>query len=361
MKKIFLTLLISSFISISFAQNKSAKITTSGYFNCFTNGLMQEEGKPYTCEPSTVVYNKGEIFVANDKAFPNNNSSFFSFKFRENIKCKTRNYYNTPLFYYVNKYEASTITTDKKFLVFSSAFSYPASHPKNGKKYNTAIFVNANNVTQGNVLHIGKDTTKNSIDIKYRLKNALKSDKFPNGPNYIKVEGLTALPNNKLVFGVREIGNEYNDFDYSITLIQFDYEVINDAIQLKDKVSKIYKFTPDSSININTPLGISSVEYNAFDGNIYFVTSYELSEDSEKRGAYLWYLSLEDFNLGKKPNLVMNSNNKPLNFKHKIEGLTIIGKNKLLLIADDDRVTGENGNKFSRKLNQAFWCTLKLK
>jgi hypothetical protein len=52
-----------------------------------------------------------------------------------------------------------------------------------------------------------------------------------------------------------------------------------------------------------------------------------------------------------------------MKFDHKIEGLTILGKKTLLLIGDDDRITGleEENPLFTRNLNQGYWCVIKVK
>lgn len=364
MKKILLFFVVVLAISCNTTTEKQVEIISEGYFKCFEENLKQENGKPFTCEPSTVVYHDGEIFVANDKVFPDSKSSFFSFSFDEKIVCKSKKFYQNPLFYLVNKYESSTITPDNKFILFSSSYSYPSTDSIHGEKYNTTIFMNADDISKGGILHFGNDTNMNSIDVKNQLKSALRSSKYPNGPDYMKIEGLTAIPGNKLLFGVREVGDKYEDFEYTITLLAVDYEVVDDKIQLIGNAYKFYEFTPSDSLGISLPVGLSSIEYNPFDKNIYLVTSFELGEDTKSRGAYLWHLSIEELNTGQAPHLIYNLDKNHTIFKsdHKIEGLTVIDENTLLLIADDDRITGKNeeNSLFTRKLNQAYWCLVRV-
>ncbi|MBN2893742.1 MAG: hypothetical protein JXL97_17870 [Bacteroidales bacterium] len=363
MYKIYFLLVIAFAFSCNQNKSKVGEVIQEGYFECFDENLTQENGRPYTCEPSTVVFYDNQIFVANDKDFPDGNSSLFSFGFVDEITCNSRTYYKNSLFYYIDKYESSSITPDKKFLLFSSSYSYASTDSANGEKYNTTIFVNSQNIEKGGILHISNDSAMNSIDIKEQIVSALKSDKFPKGPGYLKIEGLTVIPGNKILFGVREIGDKYSDFDYAITILSANYVVENEQIKLTGNIERVYDFIPTDTLGISLPIGLSSIEYSPFDEQIYLVTSFEHGEDTKSIGAYLWYLSIEELNSGAKPHIVMADKETPLRFIHKIEGLTILDKNKVLVIADDDRVTGEGEpeSSFRRKLNQAYWAVVKLK
>jgi len=364
MKKILFILGISVVLfSCKTSNNLKCSIEKDGYFNCFAEDIKSQNNIVYTCEPSTVIFLNNYLIVGNDKDLPSYYSPIFSYYFSSDFECDSLTYYNTPNFFKAMKYEASTLTLDKKYIIFSGAFDYDISDPKKGKKHNTTIYFQSENFSKGGVLNVSNDTISNSINLKLLFQKALVSEKFPEGPKYIKIEGLTAIPGEKLIFGVREIGNKYDDFEYSIILLEVEYYFENNKMILKDNVKKIYEFIPDNNLNINLPIGISSIEYNKYDKKLYFITSYELSETSEKRGAYLWSISLKDLYDKKTPTLILDNNNLPINFTHKIEGLTIIDKKTLFIIGDDDRVTGENEEnpKFKRKINQGYWAILKLK
>lgn len=339
-----------------------AEITNDGYFECFEDSLMKKNGKPYTCEPSTVVFCNNNLFIANDKPFPHDFSSFFSFNFSDTTNLNDYTNYTDSLFFLVNKYEASSVTPDAQFMLFSSSYSYPASDPKNGDTYNTTIFVNPNDFSNSGVLHFKGNSGISSKDVKRGIKNALKCDSFPNGPDYLKLEGLAILPNNKIIFGIREFGNAYNDFQYTITFLQADYIQTNTSFVLTSDIIKIYEFTPSDTLGLELPLGLSSVEYNVFDSTIYFVSSHEIGTSTDSICSYIWHLSLNDLNNNLPAKIIKGTDNKPLKLVHKIEGLTILNKNSLILIADDDRITGinENAPSFTRKLNQSYWCKIKI-
>ncbi len=362
MKKFIPVLFLIFAISCNSLRNNTNVTITEGYFDCFSEGLMQENGSPYTCETSTVLYSNGKIYLANDKPMPEKNSPVFSFDYDKKILCSTKKYYQTPAFYLIDKYESSTITPDNKFILFSSAFSYPVENKKKGPTNNTLIYIEADNFDNSGVVKFDNDTAKNSFDLKNQFVNVLKSDKYPNGPNYLKIEAMTVIPDNKILFGVREIGNEYNDFEYSITILSVDYEYVDNKIKLRNSVEKIYEIPADTLGN-NILLGISSMEYSRYDKRIYFVTSYELGDDTKSRGAYLWYISIDELNKNKNAHLVYTDAGQPMKFDHKIEGLTVLGKKTLLLIGDDDRITGleEENPLFTRNLNQGYWCIVKVK
>ncbi len=348
-------------ISVIIYGQKQAKIIKSGYFTCFDSVFYQTNGKPYTCEPSTVEFIDNKIFIGNDKIFPYGKSSIFSFNFNDTINCKSRTYLINKLFYQVHKFEASAITPDHSFLIFTGAYDYSENHPQEGTYHNTTIFFKPENPDIGGVLHFKGDTGSNSIDIKKQLRKALSSDSFPEGPEYLKVEGLTTLPDNKIVFGIREFGHKYDDFNYSVIFLIADYQQDSNNIYLTSDIKKIFEFTPETK-NLMLPVGVSSIEYNPYDNTIWFTTSYEHGKLTWQIGTYLWYISLDDFYNNGKPHVITDNKGRPFDFNHKIEGFTFIDKNKILLIADDDRITGkyEKDYKFIRNLNEAYWCIIEI-
>ena len=51
------------------------------------------------------------------------------------------------------------------------------------------------------------------------MKRALANDAHPQGPAYWKVEALAAIPGNVLLFGIREVGESYKVFEYSVAAV----------------------------------------------------------------------------------------------------------------------------------------------
>ncbi len=82
-------------------------------------------------------------------------------------------------------------------------------------------------------------------------------------------------------------------------------------------------------------------------------------------GGYLWTLSLADLHENKAPTLVLKGPGSPLLFAHKSEGVTVLNRDLVLVVHDDDRVLGrehiENPEtQFSRGANQAAYTLVLL-
>ena len=362
MKKILTYIFLSLSTFVTYSQQRTFEILNSGYLKCFdTLRYNEDAGKYYTCEPSTVLNFHDTLFIGNDKIFPDDYTSIFTLvNTKDTIDCATRQYNKNSLFYRVHKFESSTILPDSSFVIFSGAFDYPENHPKEGKYHNTAVFFNPENITQGGVLHTADyQDSLSSVDIKKALRQSLIDNDFPQGPPYLKVEALTVVPDNKILFGIREYGESYKNFNYTITVIETSYKVENKNIILSNDFRKIYTFRPDYPLE----LGLSAMEYNPADSCLYIVTSYEAGNTTFQIGAYLWYIKLNDLYAGKplQPISISEKKHKPLT--HKIEGLTFLSSNKILLLSDDDRVTGEAEKSplFLRKLNEAYWYIIQIK
>lgn len=347
MKKIFIIILLLPFSAIS--QNQHFKIIKSAYLKCFDTVVYKKNGKPYTSEPSTVSYYRGSLFVGNDKTCPFDYSSIFAIKFTDSLLSKNITYTKDQLYKNVKKFESSTITADSNFFIFSGAYSW-AEH----KKYNRAIFFSTKNPQKGDILQV-----ENGKEIREKLLKAIENKETSQKPDYIKVEGLAALPDNHLLFGIREMGKTYKDFKYTITIVEAKLKTKGNKLLLSNKFKKIYHYKPDSKYG---DIGLSAMEYNPYDSCLYVVSSVEKGTTSKDLGAYLWKIKLDDLYKNKPLTPILDQNNNHFRFNHKIEGLTFVAPNKILLIADDDRVCGENEENpsFRRTLNEFYWYLIEL-
>jgi hypothetical protein len=96
---------------------------------------------------------------------------------------------------------------------------------------------------------------------------------------------------------------------------------------------------------------------------MYYLTTYEdNSPDAPRIGAYLWYQNLEDMEAGRKPQYVRDTNDLPLHFAHKAEGITVINASTLLVICDDDRYISpiEGKPELMRLGNQSAYYVIGL-
>ena len=78
-----------------------------------------------------------------------------------------------------------------------------------------------------------KSEVVSSIRLRPIFKHALRSLKYKDGPPYFKIEGIAALPGKILLIGIREIGNSYKDFEYTVTVIGAHYEIVNNQFFFK--------------------------------------------------------------------------------------------------------------------------------
>ena len=188
------------------------------------------------------------------------------------------------------------------------------------------------------------------MNLRRKLSRALKSKEYPNGPAYFKIEGLTAIPGGRLLFGIREIGRTYKDFDYVIKIIEVGYSFFNGAMILEDDFRLAYDFDP-SSVGLQYAIGLSSLEYDQYNNRLYILTSFEMEA---ALGGFIWVLPLADFHARKAPRLVRNDTGKPFQFDHKAEGLAAIEKSRVVVVHDDDRFA------LGRKPNQAVFSLIEI-
>ena len=158
-----------------------------------------------------------------------------------------------------------------------------------------------------------------------------------------------------MLFGIREIGSSYEDFDYVIKIVAASYSIENDELKLADDFKLIYDYNRASELKLGHSIALSSLEYDPYGDRLYMLTSFEEGDTDKDIGGFLWTLSLEDLKTGKEPTLVFDRevDSTPLEFVHKPEGIAVIGSNRVLVIHDDDRVLGDT--QFHRQANQAAY------
>jgi len=349
--KIF-TFLILSVISLIFLGACGSDNNTDGQIrgkaSIIEDGLTTSKGKPVYCETSAVAYQGAYLIFGSDKPIPKKgHSAVFAIKYTDNglptdsgLSIEPLSYLTAPSFLAAIKYEDFTVTPDGLYVIATTGFDRVKSGSVKWDGYNTLLLWK---VGSPDTVTVASPTTTNgvtsSVSLREKISLALKSEQFPNGVPYFKVEGLAAIPGNKLLFGIRELGANYKEFEYAAKIISVSYQIRNgNVLVLADDFKLIYS---------------------------YDVSKVEESETDEGLGGYLWTLPIADLKSGKAPTFEIKEDGTPLLFAHKSEGITVLSKNKVLVIHDDDRVLGrkivENPEtQFSRQANQAaysivFW------
>ncbi|MEM9542059.1 MAG: hypothetical protein AAGA60_21500 [Cyanobacteria bacterium P01_E01_bin.42] len=332
----WLTLTASS-LAVS---STSAQIVKRGVFDCFDPSLSYPEdgSKPVYCETSAVIAANGKIYTASDKGIPGA-SSVMTLKQKRNNRFVLGKYVmKSPAILRLQKAEDFALATGGDRVFLASGFDRVRSDSNEWDAYNMLVTWTVRREKQALVIEPSGEP-ETSVSLRSRLQATLPTEDFPEGAPYFKVEGLAFLPDNRLLFGIREIGQDYEVFDYTLQLVAAEWDESDP--QHLGTFKRIYKYDPQTNPQINWPVGLSSIAWDSFHDELLILTSYEKEGTDIGLGAYLWTLSLEDLEAGNPPTLIVKANGEPLVFAHKAEAVTVLSSDRLLVIHDDDRVLGE--------------------
>lgn len=380
MKKSILYSLLITFLFTSCAIFQSAdlkgrqgKIMQDGSFECFPVGTLNDKEEILNCETSAIVYYGDKIIAASDKQTPP--SAFFELSYTQDngFDANKVKHIENDVLNSTRKIEDFSIAPDGVLVVGTTAFDRYDPEKTKWNAYNSIVYWDASKDTKVKLAHAtkakeGKNIYPSSVTLRQSIEAAFKADNLEI-PAYYKIEGLAIIPGNKILFGIREMGKTYQDFTYQIKIISADYVYAKSELEIMN-FRIVYDFDASTIKGLNHPIALSSIEYDKFNDRLYILTGYEHNEEGENKpekiGAYLWVLPMQDFKEKKAPQLVMKSKNHPLLFAHKSEAVTVIDKNTVFIINDDDRVTGDSkiSNKetdFSREPNEATYYIVRIK
>lgn len=320
----------------------SAEVIEKNLISCFDHKINNSKAKLVPASPSTVTFTGSQLLFANDRPIPGNTrSAVFSidFPFKKNhplnFSSNTITYHTDHPFKQARKYESSTLTPDGKYIILATGFSTAGHVPLSDHPYNTMLVFPTNSPEKVKVV---SPNTYNGVTSSLPLKNqigyALRTEKHPNGPPYHNTEGLAAIPGNQLLFGIRQVGIDYDNFEFVIKILKASYEIIDGQLYVSDDFTLAYEVDLKELTNINHPLGLSSLEYDQYNNRLYLLTTCE--RESSPPCSYLWILPLDDFNNNRPPHLVYDKDGNPLCFSNKMEGLAVINSNTIFIVADDD-------------------------
>ena len=344
------------------------EIVHQGLIEAFPHTL-KADGEPKTFEPSSVFEYSGDIYLINDKKPPKGKPSpmvKFSSELLDHDKIKTSSidWIVSDAIKESRKIEAVTKTLDGKYTLATTAFN------KTKKRFQRVLIWPSDSPEEARVLNpTDKGDVVYTKGLTSKFKSALASKDFPEGPDYFKIEGLAALPNDRIIFGFRQIGKDKEHKLFKFILVEVQLKFLSGELKISETIRVIYEFDLNAKgpKGLKSPLGISSIEYSPSRKGIFALTTYELDDEGkedEKRdlAGYLWFLSLSDLELGKEPTLITKKNGEPLEFDHKSEGLWILDDHRLLIVHDDDRETPavSSQNPEKRAANQAVFSVVKI-
>jgi hypothetical protein len=330
--------------------------------DCFVENTIEADSSLTNCEASASLYLDGKIYIASDKSIPNH-SAIISYQFSDSLLKNTLAFYNNAEMKSAIKYEDFSVLPDQRTILLSTGFDRIKKDTNSWDRYNCVLYWDKDTPEKVQILaKIDNQGVGSSARLRPYFQKVFVDKNFPEGMPYFKMEGICTLPNQKLLFGVREKGAAYTDFEYVIEIITVSYFIKDGEIVLKNDFELFYRFNKKNLPFSENP-ALSSLEYNAQNKRLYVLTSFE-TDDSEKGvGGYLWYISLKDF-LKKKPLKLLNDKQgNPIKFTHKAEGIAIIDNQTLMIVHDDDRrkTSINQDNTKIRKPHQAVYTIVKIK
>ena len=333
-KKTFsLVLLISFFwltsIVNSFAAPTSAEITYRGVFDCFDASLET------SCETSAIISANGQLYTASDRPIPGT-SSVMTINLDGDVITRS-GYVENPTIVRLEKAEDFAVNPKGNRVFLASGFDRVGTDSSKDA-FNTLLTWKVGKEDKALVIEpTGEPAT--SVSLRSPIQQVLSNEAFPDGPPYFKIEGMASLPGKRLLFGVREIGQDYSHFNYALQILSTKWKK-SDPPHLK-KIKRIYEYDPQTNPQIDRPVGLSSLAWDSAHEQLLILTSFELEETDAGLGGYLWTITLDDLAQQNPPTLVTKANGEPRMFAHKAEGITILPDGRLLVIHDDDRVVGD--------------------
>jgi len=284
MNKVYLLLLFP----IILFSDITGKIVIEAKSSCFGSNV---DG---SCEVSGVDITEDKLLFINDKRVDGYSSLFSTDRAFINHK-----YIYSKEIDKSRKFEDMTIYRDQLILI--------TSFDRDKKSYNRIV---------GYDFKREKSYLIADKSIKKRLRDLI-------GHDYFKIEGIEAI-NSQIFIGIREVGKNYKNFDYTIKILSIGFgEDENGEILLNGEM-RLYKEFQVAN------LGLSSLKYDYHRDTLYILTSLELKGKME---GYIFYIEHDQVKM------LNDKFHIPIRLRSKAEGITMIDENHLLIVYDDDRET----------------------
>ena len=320
--------------------------------NCFAADAKDAEGNTIYCEASAAVIDGDKLIVASDKHMPAGTpiltvkpAALSPFT----PDAGSIQYFQFPLLNGVRKLEGMTKTPEGRYIFATTAFDRIAPDSTKLDGYNTFLYWPAGKPEH---MRVANSSSRSGVTSSLALRQRIEAYL---GVPYFKVEGLMALPGERLIFGLRETGNSYKDFRYRVLLIETRYRIdASEQIIIDGNFRTLLDFDPKTVLPDAEGLGLSSIEYEPQHRCIYLMTAHETND---KLGAYLWRIELSDLDAGAVPKPVPGKDGKPLHFDNKAEGIAILDPDHLFIVHDDDRIIG---GKHARQAHQAVFSVIRI-
>lgn len=337
----------------------NGKINKTALMDCFPkNSTIEKKGKQkaIVCEASGVVYleKQNKVIIVHDKSVPSAiGSAIFesAYSQEQETLANASEYLTNNAVNNAEKYEDISLTPDRQYVIATTAFDRIRKGETGWDNYNSLVYWSVNNPDGAKTVSLSNTKEKNSVHLREKFAKALGLVE----PYYFKIEGLTILENNQLLFGIREVGESYKKFDYTFKIVSVSYAINEGQLTLANDFKS---YVVD--VGNTGGMGLSGLDYDVDQQLLYILGSYEKENAAGKKqlGGALWILTLDDFNAHKPPHQIMLDDKNPLYFSHKPEGITVLNAEQLLIIYDDDKelVTAEK----TREAHQTAYSIIQL-
>lgn len=341
-----------------------------GSVDCFEAGRHRTEpGKTHKlayCEGSAVVYDGRRLVLASDKPIPGEaRTSVFEVEVQGPARTGVIRYLQGSGYAHARKFEDATLTPDGRRVFLSTGFDrvMPGRDAWNG--YNVLLTYDVGSPDAPQVVTADERPARTSVGLRDVLRPHLPTRAFPEGAPYFKVEGVAALPDQRLLLGVRELGASYKAFEYAVIVLEARWLENEAGHVMIDADSVRVAYRRDHVDVAGRRVGLSSIERDPDSGTLFLLASYEEEGPDAHRnlGGFLFTLDEETLAADGPLRPVGQPDGRPLHFVHKPEGLTFIGDGRALLLFDDDRVLecGVPGHVHKRQPHQTPIAILELR
>lgn len=322
-----------------------ARILKHGVFLCFDSDLADDDGEPINVEISAIAWNGRRLVFGSDKSIHGDHRSpVFALDVDDSglPVPDSLDFYTADLIKTAEKYEDFALSDDNRYLIATTGFDRADAADPHKDRYNRLLVWPCDDPSDPTLVGDDEnDGIRSSIGLRENLAAAL-------GAPYFKVEGLASMPGDPaggertdpvLLFGIREVGRAHDDFDYVCEVVGAPYRIDDGHLHFTGEFETVYEFDPRQFEQVRFDVGLSSLEYDPDSGALYFLTSFEVDngDGDDRLGAYLWYLSTEDFHAGRPPSMVNGQDGKALEFSNKAEGVAVLPGGDLFVVYDPDR------------------------
>jgi len=331
---------------------------------CVTAGA-DAKGKPVTCESSAVAVIGDRVLIANDKVPPAPDSSLVTIPLsalatpREAIPVRPE---SPAWLANIRKIEEMAPSPDGQYTFVATAFDRDgATAGPDGLRYNNLLrFPNTDLDAASVIAGTEIDGISSSVILRAEIRRALITTELPEGPAYYKIEGLSILPGNRFVFGVREIGATFEKPSYTMILLAAGYGT--DATGRMIVTSPFTRYDLKLPANAPAGIGLSALSYDPERQGLFVAASLE-KDEGEPLQSFLYFIRQRDVARGKLVAVRDAATREPFAVPYKLEGLARLADGSLIGVCDEDRTLSpvtRNGQTTRRALHEGVLLRITL-